>query len=102
MDKMSKGGPTMLIFSQNKGKIVNTKNIIGLSVDVEPYTTLCSISPPYAGTDYTIVAICDRNQITIGRYDTRERAEEILKQLYYMYSEELKANYETTFEMPEE
>ena len=91
----------MLIFSRGKDKIINTKNIIGLSVDVEPYTT-CSISPPYAGTDYTIVAICDRNQITIGRYETRERAKEILKQLYYMYSEELKANYETTFEMPEE
>lgn len=91
----------MLIFSRCKDTIINTKNIIGLSVDFEDYTTY-SIAPPYEGTYYTIVAICDQKTITIGKYDTRERAEEILKQLYHIYSEELRANYETTFEMPEE
>lgn len=90
----------MLIFSKCKDTIINTKNVIGLSIDFEDYTT-CSFAPPYEGTDYTIVAICDKKTITIGRYDTRERAEEILKQLYHIYSEELRANYETTFEMPE-
>ena len=89
----------MLIFSRGKDKIINTKNIIGLSIDVDGYESF-SFSQSY-GTNYTILAICDKNTIEIGRYETRERAEEILKQLYYMYSEELKANYETTFEMTE-
>ena len=91
----------MLIFSRCKDKIINTKNVIGLSIDFEDYTTY-SFAPPYEGTYYTIVAICDKKTIEIGRYETRDRAEEILKQLYHIYSEELRANYETTFEMPEE
>lgn len=92
----------MLIFSQSKNKIINTKNIIGLSIDEIPYTKLYSFTPKYSGTDYFIVAICNGDQISIGRYETRERAKKILKQLYHIYSEELRANYETTFEMPEE
>ena len=91
----------MLIFSRSKDKIINTKNIIGLCTDVEYYEKF-SIAPPYSGTYYTIIAICDKRTIEIGSYDTKERAEEILKQLFFIYGEELKSNYETTFEMPEE
>lgn len=90
----------MLIFSKGKDTIINTKNIIGLNIDVDNYESF-SFSELY-GTNYTILAIYDKKTIEIGRYDTRERAEEILKQLYHIYSEELRANYETTFEMPEE
>lgn len=94
----------MLILSQNKEKIVNTKNIVGFDIDfytLKPAFSFDSIPP--TDTIYKIVVILENGntQITIGRYDTPKRAKEILKQLYYMYSEELKANYETTFEMPE-
>ena len=87
----------MLIFSRDKDKIINTKNIIGLCIDEELYETF-SFSSQHTGTCYTIVAICDKKTIEIGRYDTRERAEEVLKELY---NEELLLSYETTFEMPE-
>ena len=95
----------MLILSQNKGKIVNTKNIVGFDIDFYTFKPAFSFdSIPPTDTIYKIVVILENGntQITIGRYDTQKRAEEILKQLYHIYSEELRANYETTFEMPEE
>lgn len=84
----------MLILSQYEDKIVNTENVVGFMVDSYPFQL------PYStdtATAYKIITISeDKNmQITIGHYETKKRALEVLQEILEHY-----AKNEKVFKIP--
>lgn len=93
----------MLILSQYEDKIVNTENVAGFMIDsyqAQPVMDSYQSQPPLS-TDtfiaYKIITISeDKNmQITIGHYETKKRADEVLQEILEHY-----AKNEKVFKMP--
>ena len=74
----------MIIVSQDKRKIINFNNVIDIIIN--KYANTCS--------DITCCTLKDF-EITLGEYDTEERAKEVLQEIIKAYIENKKTQ-ETT------
>lgn len=87
----------MIIVSQGKGFIVNFKNIHSIGVDK-------------VNGEYHINFVVGSGDGTLGQYDTKERAKEVLEEIVKLYEEKdltvgnmayANVNYPKVYRMPE-
>lgn len=81
----------MMILSQDGQTIASTDNLNYIQVEEKEFN--------YKNIKYDIKAYYDYNKISLGRYETAERANEILQD---MYNQLMTQNFSFTYKMPKE
>lgn len=80
----------MMILSQDKQKIASTDNLNYIQVE--------EIQPYYQQFEYEIKAYYSNDKTLLGKYKTKERANEILQDIY---NQLMTQNFSFTYKMPE-